>query len=66
MPRLKLYQDIDVTLGDEILTQHRAEEGKLADMVSSAELLKLLLGDANMPLIHSVTFSIRGEAPSFL
>src|SRR5215213_3478688 len=42
---LELHQDIDVALGPEVVPQDRTEEGQLADMATSTELLDLLAVD---------------------
>jgi hypothetical protein len=52
MLRLKLHQHIHIAVGPEIVTQHRAEQRQLANVMLAAEGRDLALRDNN-PAFHT-------------
>jgi hypothetical protein len=46
--RLKLDEDIHIAVRPEVLTEHRAEEGEFADVMSVAEVGNVLPIDGNL------------------
>jgi hypothetical protein len=45
MSRLKLNEDVDVTIRPEILAQDRAKQGQLTDMMPLAKIAHGVIGD---------------------
>ena len=54
--RLVLGQNVDIAVRAEVITQHRAEQGKLADVMSPARVSHLVGRDVDSRFLYHVCF----------